>query len=167
MTPAIAQARAAGIQFKLHEVPARGSGHGAESGSAVEALATLGLPVERIFKTLVAKLDDAAMVVVVVPLSCHLDLKRLASAAGARRATMADAKEAERGTGYRLGAISPLGQRRRMPLFIDESAFTVPTICVSGGRRGLEIELPAAALRDLCGGRAANLAGAAAPSRQR
>jgi len=158
MTPAIVQAMAAGIEFRIHELPAREVDWSTDSGSGVDAVAALGLPLERVFKTLIAKLDGATLAVVVLPVVCRLDLKRLAAAAGARRARLADAEEAERATGYRLGAISPLGQRQRLPVFIDESAFTVPSIYVSGGRRGLEIELSAATLRDACDGRSARVA---------
>ena len=158
MTPAIVQARSTGIEFRIHEFSSREDGRSAQRGNAAAAVAALGLPLEHVFKTLIAKLDGAALVVAVVPVSCQLDLKRLASAAGARRASMAGAKEAERATGYRPGAISPLGQRQRLPVFIDESAFACPSIYVSGGRHGIEIELTAMALRDACDGRAAGVA---------
>jgi len=111
-----------------------------------------------VFKTLVAKLDDAELVIAVVPIACQLDLKRLAAAAGSRRANLADPTEAERATGYQRGSISPLGQRQRLPVFIDESAFAMPGIYVSGGREGLEIELTANALQSACNGRAASVA---------
>ncbi len=166
MTPAIAQARAAGIEFRIHDVPVSIVDKAKAAGSAEEALAALGLPLERVFKTLVAKLNESLPVVAVLPIACRLDLKRLASVAGARRAVMADAREAVRTTGYRLGAISPLGQRQRLPVFIDESAFSFPTIFVSGGRRGLELELSAAALRDAVDGHAVCIAATISPDDQ-
>lgn len=158
MTPAIAQARAAGIDFRLHELSGRKNSRSAKSLSTIEEVAALGLPVERVFKTLVAKLDKATVVTVVMPVSCRLDLDRLATAAGARRAAMVVASQAERATGYPVGAISPLGQRRPLPVFIDESAFAFPSIYISGGRFGVEIELAPAALRDVCNGRTVRVA---------
>jgi Cys-tRNA(Pro)/Cys-tRNA(Cys) deacylase len=159
MTPAIAQARAAGIDFRVHELTGRNNSRSARKPvSAIEEVAALGLPLERVFKTLVAKLDGATVVTVVMPVSCRLDLERLAAAAGARRAAMVIASQAERATGYPLGAISPLGQRQRLPVFIDESAFAFPSIYISGGRRGIEIELAPAALRDVCNGRTVRVA---------
>lgn len=92
------------------------------------------------FKTLVAEVDGG-LTVALVPVSASLDLKALAAAAGGRRASMADPARAERVTGYVRGGISPLGQRRSLPTIIDESASRFPTMYVSAGRRGLQIEL--------------------------
>jgi Cys-tRNA(Pro)/Cys-tRNA(Cys) deacylase len=125
-----------GIAHTVHTYshdPRRGS-YGAE---AVEAL---GLPPERVLKTLVADVDGA-LAVGVVPVAGQLDLKALAAAVGGRRAVMADVAAAERATGYVAGGISPVGQRRRLPVVIDSSALEFPTVYCSGGRRGLEIEL--------------------------
>ena len=158
MTPAIVQARASGIGFKLHEFPPGGNVHGRASGSTLETVQAAGLPAGRVFKTLVAKLDDAEFVIAVLPIACQLDLKRLAAATGSGRAKLADPKEAERVTGYQRGAISPLGQHQRLSVFIDESAFAMPGIYVSGGREGLEIELTADALQNACDGCAARVA---------
>ena len=110
------------------------------------------------FKTLLAQLDDGRLVVALVPVTATLDLKRLASAAGARKAKMADPTLAERTTGYVVGGISPLGQRKRLPTFIDESADALAAIHVSGGRRGLEIRLAPSALIGLLEARTAPLA---------
>lgn len=152
MTPAVAQAEAAGIEFTLHEFASRpGAGYG------VQVVSALGLPVERVFKTLIARLDGSELVVAVVPVAGELHLKRLAAAAGARWASLAPPREAERATGYLLGGISPLGQRQRLPTFLDRSAFDHATVYVSGGRRGLELELGPAALRDVCDARVADL----------
>jgi Cys-tRNA(Pro)/Cys-tRNA(Cys) deacylase len=106
----------------------------------LEASEALGIPPERVFKTLVAVVDGE-LTVGVVPVSVSLDLKALARAAGGRKAAMADVAEAERATGYVAGGISPLGQRRRLPVVVDSSALAFPTVFCSGGRRGLEIEL--------------------------
>jgi len=114
--------------------------------------------VERVYKTLVAKLDSAKLVIAVLPIACQLDFKQLAAVAGSRHARLADPKAAERATGYRRGAISPLGQRQRLPVFIDESAFAMPSIYVSAGREGLEIELTADALKKACDGCSARVA---------
>ena len=105
-----------------------------------EAAEALGVSPEQVFKTLVAEVDGA-LTVAVVPVSAALDLKALAAAAGGKRATMADPSAAERTTGYVRGGISPLGQRKRLPTVLDSSAVGQPTVCVSAGRRGLEIEL--------------------------
>lgn len=123
-----------------------------------EAAHALGLAPESVFKTLLAQLDDGRLVVALVPVTATLDLKRLASAAGARKAKMADPTLAERTTGYVVGGISPLGQRKRLPTFVDESADALATIHVSGGRRGLEIRLAPSALIGLLEARTAPLA---------
>jgi Cys-tRNA(Pro)/Cys-tRNA(Cys) deacylase len=105
-----------------------------------EAAEALGLPEERVFKTLLAD-ADGRLVVGIVPVSGLLDLKALAVAVGARKAAMAEPAVAERKTGYVVGGISPLGQRTRLPTVLDESALGFDTLLVSGGRRGLDIEL--------------------------
>lgn len=105
-----------------------------------EASETLGLSPARVFKTLVAEVDGA-LTVGVVPVGTQLDLKALAAAVGGKKAKMADVAAAERATGYVAGGISPLGQRKRLPVVLDTSATNFVTIFCSGGRRGLEIEL--------------------------
>ncbi|HEX9334702.1 MAG TPA: Cys-tRNA(Pro) deacylase [Pseudonocardiaceae bacterium] len=105
-----------------------------------EASQTLGLSPARVFKTLVAEVDGA-LTVGVVPVAAQLDLKALAAAVGGKKAKMADVAAAERATGYVAGGISPLGQRKRLPVVLDASAANFDTIFCSGGRRGLEIEL--------------------------
>jgi Cys-tRNA(Pro)/Cys-tRNA(Cys) deacylase len=105
-----------------------------------EAAEALGVPPERVFKTLVAEVDGR-LTVAVVPVAGSLDLKALAAAVGGKRAAMADPALAERTTGYVRGGISPLGQRKKLPTVLDSSATGHPTICVSAGRRGLEVEL--------------------------
>ena len=106
---------------------------------------------ERVFKTLVAD-AEGSLVVGVVPVSSMLDLKALAAAVSAKRAVMADPVLAERRTGYVVGGISPLGQRSRLPLVLDSSALPLPTVFVSGGRRGFDLELAPADLLAATGG---------------
>lgn len=100
----------------------------------------LGVPPERVFKSLVTEVDGA-LTVAVVPVTGELDLKALAAALGGKRATMADRTLAERATGYVRGGISPLAQRKRLPTVLDASALAFPTIYVSAGRRGLQLQL--------------------------
>lgn len=116
----------------------------------LEAAAALGVDPDRVFKTLLAQVDDR-LVVAVVPVSGQLDLKALAAAAGGKRAVMADVAAAERATGYVVGGISPLGQRKRLPTVVDASASGHATVLVSGGRRGFDIELAPADLVTLTG----------------
>ncbi|MCX5378877.1 Cys-tRNA(Pro) deacylase [Streptomyces sp. NBC_00091] len=135
-TPAIAALTAAGVTFTTHAYehdPAHPS-YGEEAAQA------LGVSPDQVFKTLVADVDGV-LTVAVVPVSGALDLKALAGALGAKRAAMADPALAERTTGYVRGGISPLGQRKRLRTVLDASAGALATICVSAGRRGLEVEL--------------------------
>ena len=149
-TRALDVARRAGIPYHVHEYrhdPRAAAGRDGP-GYALEAVNALGLDPSGIFKTLVASVDGA-IVVAVVPASAVLDLKRLADAVGGRRAVMAEPAAAERATGYALGGISPLGLRRPLRVVVDASALGRPTIHVSAGRRGLELELAAADLAAL------------------
>ncbi|MFI5807133.1 Cys-tRNA(Pro) deacylase [Streptomyces sp. NPDC051561] len=143
-TPATVALAAAGTAYTLHSYahdPAAPS-YGEEAAEA------LGVTPDRVFKTLVADVDGT-LTVAVVPVAGSLDLKALASAVHGKRATMADPAAAERTTGYVLGGISPLGQRRKLRTVLDESAAAHPTICISAGRRGLEVELSPADLATL------------------
>ncbi|RMI43567.1 Cys-tRNA(Pro) deacylase [Streptomyces triticirhizae] len=135
-TPATVAADRAGVAFTLHEY----RHDPAVRAFGEEAAQVLGQDPERVFKTLVAEVDGA-LTVALVPVSASLSLKALASAAGGKRATMADPAVAERATGYVRGGISPLGQRKRLPTVVDVSAARHATVLVSAGRRGLEIEL--------------------------
>jgi Cys-tRNA(Pro)/Cys-tRNA(Cys) deacylase len=110
-----------------------------------EAVAALGVAGERVLKTLVADAADR-LVVAVVPVPAHLALKAIAAAFGAKRAAMADPRAAERSSGYLVGAISPIGHKRRLATVIDDSALAFETVFCSGGRRGLELELAPADL---------------------
>ncbi|MEU6930271.1 MULTISPECIES: Cys-tRNA(Pro) deacylase [unclassified Streptomyces] len=135
-TPATVALTAAGTAYTLHSYdhdPATPS-YGEEAAEA------MGVSPTRVFKTLVADVDGE-LTVAVVPVAGQLDLKALASAVGGKRAAMADPAAAERTTGYVRGGISPLGQRKRLRTVLDSSAEEHPTICISAGRRGLEVEL--------------------------
>ncbi|MGC5362535.1 Cys-tRNA(Pro) deacylase [Streptomyces sp. DT24] len=135
-TPATVALTSAGTSFTVHAYE-----HDPASASyGEEAARALGVSPDRVFKTLVADVDGE-LTVAVVPVAGSLDLKALAAAVGGRRAAMADPATAERTTGYVRGGISPLGQRKRLRTVLDESARAHPTICVSAGRRGLEVEL--------------------------
>jgi Cys-tRNA(Pro)/Cys-tRNA(Cys) deacylase len=146
MTPAVAAAERAGIPFTLHE-------YAHEDGAAYgeEAAAKLGLDPARVFKTLVVD-RDGELSVAILPVAAQLDLRALG-----KRAVLAPRAHAERATGYVLGGISPLGQRRRLPTLVDESALAFATVFVSAGRRGLELELAPADLLVLTGGRVQRL----------
>jgi Cys-tRNA(Pro)/Cys-tRNA(Cys) deacylase len=123
-----------------------------------EAARVLGLDPASVGKTLVARVDGA-LVVAVVPVTDRLDLKALARAVGGRRAAMADPGDAERATGYVVGGISPLGQRRHLPVVVDAPLAALDEIFVSGGRRGLELGLAPGDLLRLCRATTAAVAG--------
>jgi Cys-tRNA(Pro)/Cys-tRNA(Cys) deacylase len=146
-TRAIDIARRAGITYTVHEYAhdARSSHKDGGPGYALEAVAALGIEAARVFKTIVVSVDGR-LGLAIVPADAEVDLKAVADALGGRKAVIAPPEEAERATGYVLGGISPLGTRRPLPTALDQSAGTWPTIHVSAGRRGLEIELAAADL---------------------
>lgn len=154
MTPAIQTLKKANVQFVVREYQhdPRVESYGLEAATA------LGVPPEQVFKTLIAKLDSRELVVAIVPVDKNLDLKALASAAGAKKADMADVTEAERTTGYVKGGISPLGQRKKLRTIVDASASTLERMLVSGGRRGLDIELRPADLLQTCNATTAAIA---------
>ena len=140
-TPATAALTAAGVPFVVHPYA-----HDPSAPSyGLEAAEVLGIDPARVFKTLMVEVEGR-LAVGVVPVSGSLDLKAVAGALGAKKASMADPKAAERRTGYVLGGISPLGQRQPSPTVLDESALGFETIFVSGGRRGLDIEVAPADL---------------------
>ena len=157
-TRAIDAARRAGIPHTVHEYAhdPRNLRHDGR-GYALEAVEALGIDAARVFKTIVVAVD-ARLGLAIVPADAEVDLKAAADALGGRRAAIAPAADAERATGYVLGGISPLGTRRVLPTVLDASAADHPTIHVSAGRRGLEIELAAADLLALTRGTAARIA---------
>lgn len=135
-TPATAALAAAGVSFTPHPYS-----HDPSAASyGLEAAEVLGIDPARVFKTLMVEVDGR-LAVGVVPVNGSLHLKAIAAALGSKKAAMADPAAAERRTGYVLGGISPLGQRQSSPTVIDESALAVTSILVSGGRRGLDVEL--------------------------
>lgn len=149
-TPATSALTAAGVAFTVHEYPhdPRAESYGTEAAEA------MGIDPGRVFKTLFVDLDGA-LVVGVVPVVGQLDLKAIARALEGRKAVMADPRAAERATGYVVGGISPLGQRKAHPTVVDDSALAHATVFVSAGRRGLEVELSPAGLVRLTAARVA------------
>lgn len=140
-TPALVALHRAGVTVTPHayEHDPRTQSYGQEAADV------LGLDPARVFKTLMIDLDGE-LAVAVVPVSGSLDLKKAAAALGAKKAQMADAAAAQRATGYVLGGISPFGQKRAHRTVVDESALDHPTVFVSGGRRGLDLEVAPADL---------------------
>lgn len=143
MTPAINIAKKNRITYTIHEYTHELS---AES-YGLEAVEKLGIDEFRVFKTIVVSVDAKELVVGIIPVSSMLSMKKIAKAVGAKKAAMASKVEVERSTGYILGGVSPLAQKKRLKTIIDSSAQTCSTIYVSAGRRGLEIELDP---NDLC-----------------
>ncbi|KGD65054.1 protein ybaK [Alcanivorax nanhaiticus] len=152
MTPAVAATKKAKVPHQLlsYEHDPKAESYG------LEAAEVLGLPPEQVFKTLVALVDDEP-VVAMVPVIYQLDLKFLAKAHGGKKAQMCPADKAQRLTGYVLGGISPLGQKKRLPLYLEQSAGTQETLYMSAGRRGLEIAMAPQDLLKLTGGKLAEL----------
>jgi Cys-tRNA(Pro)/Cys-tRNA(Cys) deacylase len=155
MTPAIKAAEKAQIPFRVHEYS-----HDPNAESyGLEAAEALGIAPARVFKTLLVELAGSGELAVgIVPVDAQLDLKAVAAAAGVKKCRMADPAMAERVTGYIVGGISPLGQKKRLRTFLDRSASGFDTINVSAGRRGLEIELAAGDLLGLVNGAFADIA---------
>ncbi|MEH8015671.1 Cys-tRNA(Pro) deacylase [Rheinheimera muenzenbergensis] len=153
MTPAIDLAKQQGIAYTVHQYlhdPAALS-------YGLEAAEKLGVKPEQVFKTLVVQLDGKQLAVAVLPVSQQLSMKLLAKALGAKKAVMASATDVMRSTGYVLGGVSPLGQKKALPTVIDSSAQQFDSIFVSAGKRGLEIELSGVELCRLLNGRMAAL----------
>ena len=143
-TPAMVMLERSGIEFAVHAfnhdlVDAEELGYGRAAAHA------LGVDESRVFKTLLAQSEKSA-VVAIVPVSAQLSLKALALVLGVKRCEMVPALDAQRITGYVVGGISPFGQKKKLFTVIDESALDLPTIFVSGGRRGLDIEVAPADL---------------------
>lgn len=160
-TPAIVALTAAGVDFVVHEFRHEPSGR----NYGVEAADALGVEHDRVFKTLLADAHGMSgssrpveQVVGIVPVTGQLSLRNLAAAAGAKRAEMCSPEIAERLTGYVVGGISPFGQKRPLPTVIDETCELWDTIFVSGGRRGLDVELAPQALIDVLGATVADIA---------
>lgn len=153
-TPAIAALDAAGVAYSLHPYDV----DPLQDDYGVAVAHALGTPPERVYKTLVAKVDGSDLLCAVVPVERRLDLKALARVAGGRQAALAERAEAERRTGYVRGGISPLGQRQQLAVVLDESALAHESIYVSAGKRGLQLELAPAELARLTQARIARVA---------
>lgn len=146
VTPALTMLEAARISFSISEYDRHMSGDGDLRDFGREAAEALGLSVDEVFKTLVVVSESDELIVAVLPVSCQLSMKLVAAAANVKKVSMCDPSVAERSSGYVVGGISPLGQRRQLCTVIDESADLFDTIYVSGGRRGLDIGLAPADL---------------------
>ena len=153
MTPAINAAKKAQIDFKVHEYEHETSA----LSYGNEAAEKLAVSARQVFKTLVVCLDNKNFAVGLVAVSAMLNMKRFAKASGAKKAVMADKHDVERLTGYVLGGVSPLGQKKRLKTLIDISAENLSSVYVSAGRRGLEIELSPESLKKLTDGRFAEI----------
>ena len=152
-TPATVALTRAGVSFTTHSY----EHDPAATSYGMEAAEVLGLPHEQVFKTLLADVDGA-LVVGIVPVAGTLDLKALAAAVGGKRAEMADPRAAERTTGYVIGGISPVGQKKALPTVLDETALLYDIVYVSGGRRGFDLGLSPTDLLAVTSGTAAPIA---------
>ena len=142
VTPAVRQLQRARIAHRVLSYD-----HDPDAGAyGLEACEALGLDPAAVFKTLVVQPSEGPLVVALVPVADQLDLKAVARAAGAKRAAMAEPDAAQRSTGYVLGGISPFGQRKRLRTFVDDTAEPPERLYVSGGRRGVELEVAPDAL---------------------
>ncbi|HAS22050.1 MAG TPA: Cys-tRNA(Pro) deacylase [Idiomarina loihiensis] len=153
MTPAIDVAKENEISFKVHEY----SHDPASESYGGEAAEKLGVPQEQVFKTLVVSLDGIELAVGIIPVSSRLSLKLIAKALGAKKAAMATQSDVERATGYVLGGVSPLGQKKRLRTIIDASAICNSTVFISAGRRGVDMELTPEDLKTLVRGEFVNI----------
>jgi Cys-tRNA(Pro)/Cys-tRNA(Cys) deacylase len=151
-TPATLALQKAGVAFALHEydydpdAPRIG----------MQAAEALGIEPQRLLKTLMARAGDK-VVCVLAPSDREVNLKKLAAAAGAKSAAMLGAAEAERITGYHVGGISPLGQKKRVPVFIERATLAFERLVLNGGRRGLQVELASEDLMRVLGAQGAEL----------
>lgn len=152
-TPATVALDRAGLPYVRHSY----EHDPAAQSYGLEAAAALGVPPVRVLKTLLVELGGGSLAVGIVPVDGQLDLKALAAALGVKSVSMAAPQAAERATGYVVGGISPIGQKRRLPCVLDDSALAHPTVFVSGGRRGFDIELAPQVLVEVTGARTASI----------
>ena len=149
MTPAVNTLNKLKVAFEIHEYH-----HDPNAQSyGLEAAEQLNQPPAKVFKTLVVEDSSGTLAVGIVPVNCELDLKAMASSLGAKKAKMANPEKVERTTGYVLGGVSPIGQKKKLKTVIDASAETQATVFVSGGKRGIDIELSPQDLIKATGGR--------------
>ena len=154
MTPAINLAKQLKLDYQLHDYV-----HDSQAESyGLEAAEKLGVAAEQVFKTLVVQSETATLAVAIVPVNATVNFKKMAKAIGCKKVQMAEPKQVERSTGYVLGGVSPLGQKKRLLTVIDSAAQAQATIYISAGRRGLEIELPAQQLADALNARFIDIA---------
>jgi Cys-tRNA(Pro)/Cys-tRNA(Cys) deacylase len=137
MTPAILFLKTTNIQFEIHEYDHDSN----RTDYGIEAASKLSLDPTRVIKTLIIELNPSGFIVAMIPISEQLSMKKLARVAGAKHATMAPSDKIKSLTGYLTGGISPLGQKRPLACYLDQAAATSSTIFISGGKRGIEIEL--------------------------
>ncbi len=154
MTPAITLAKQLKLSYQLHEYT-----HDSDAESyGAEAAQKLGVAAAQVFKTLVVQTETAGLAVAIVPVNSTMSFKKMAKAISFKKVQMAQPQQVERSTGYVLGGVSPLAQKKRLLTIIDRSAQDQTTIYVSAGRRGLEIELPAQQLADALNARFVDIA---------
>ncbi len=154
MTPAINLAKKLKLDYQLHDYV-----HDSQAESyGLEAAEKLGVAAEQVFKTLVVQSETGTLAIAIVPVNTTVNFKKMAKAIGCKKVQMAEPKQVERSTGYVLGGVSPLGQKKRLLTVIDSAAQAHATIYVSAGRRGLEIELSAQQLADTLNARFADIA---------
>lgn len=153
MTPAVNLLKQKQVDYKIHQYE-----HDADTASyGMEAAEKLGLDSQRVFKTLVVQLDSGELAVAIIPVAEKLSMKHCAKALQAKKATMAERALVEKTTGYILGGVSPLGQKKQLRTLLDISAREFQTVFVSAGRRGLEIELSPENLLSLSDGKVADI----------
>ncbi len=153
MTPATKALDKAKINYSIHEYQ-----HDANAAAfGLEAAEKLNLQAELVFKTLLAELDSGKLVVAIIPVAEKLNMKNLAKAAGAKKAIMANPQDVQRSTGYILGGVSPVGQKKSLATFIDSTAEELAQMYVSGGRRGFDIGLSPENLKTITRGKFAAL----------
>lgn len=154
MTPAVQQLKKQAIKFKLHHY----KHDPCEQNYGEEAAQKLNIPTEQIFKTLIVQTENATLAIAIIPVNKQLNLKAMAKALNCKKVYLADAKLVEKSTGYILGGVSPIAQKKPLTTLLDNSALNFNTIFISGGKRGLEIEIAPPDLIKVVAGKIALLA---------